>query len=115
MINWHKCCAIFLSHEAHPTWHPHSAFKWINKGVSTKYLVFQIGFNTPRETMILTVIHIIQQKLIHWSSKKLSLAGRIRVENQLTPNNMVQLIILENLQGEYTPNSTTSTQLHLVW
>ena len=45
--------------------------------MSTKYLGFQIGFNIPSETIIALVIHSIGQKLIHWSSKKLSLAGRI--------------------------------------
>ena len=81
MINWHKSCAIWLSHEAHPTWHPNLTFKWINQGASTKYLGFQIGFNIPPETMIALVIHSIRQKLIHWSSKKLSLAGHIIVAN----------------------------------
>ena len=83
MINWHKSCAIWVSHEAHPTWHPNHTFKWINQGASTKYLGFQIVFNIPSETMIETFIHSIQQKLIHWSLKKLSLAGRIIVENQI--------------------------------
>ena len=83
MINWHKSCAIWLSQETHPAWHPHPAFKWINQGASTKYLGFQIGFNIPPETMIAPVIHSIRQKLIHWSSKKLSLAGRIIVANQV--------------------------------
>ena len=82
MINWHKSCAIWLCHEAHPTWHPNPAFKWLNQGASTKYLGFQIGFNIPPKTIMITpVIHSIQQKLIHWSSKKLSLAGRIIVAN----------------------------------
>ena len=57
MINWHKSCAIWLSHETHPEWHPHPAFKWINQGASTKYLGFQIGFNIPPQTMIAPVIH----------------------------------------------------------
>ena len=59
MINWHKSCAIWLSHEAHPTWHPHPAFKWINQRESTEYLGFQIGFNIPPETMIVLIIHPI--------------------------------------------------------
>ena len=83
MINWHKSCAIWLSHEAHLAWHPHPAFKWINQGANTKYLGFRIGFNIPPETMIALVIYSIQQRLIHWSSKKLSLAGRIIVANQV--------------------------------
>ena len=33
--------------------------------------------------MITPVIHSIRQKLIHWSSKKLSLVGRIIVANQV--------------------------------
>ena len=33
--------------------------------------------------MIAVVIHSIRQKLIHWSSKKISLAGRIIVANQV--------------------------------
>ena len=83
MINWHKSCAIWLSHETHPAWHPHPAFKWIKQGESTKYLGFQIGFNIPTETIIAPIILSIRQKLIHWSSKKLSLAGRIIVANQV--------------------------------
>ena len=33
----------------------------------------------------------------------------------ITRNNMVQPIMLDNLQGKYTPDSTIGTQLHLVW
>ena len=33
----------------------------------------------------------------------------------ITRNSMVQPIMLDNLQGKYTSDSTTSTQLHLVW
>ena len=59
MINWHKSCIIWLSHDAHPAWHPDPAFKWINQGESTKYLGFQIGFNIPPKTMITPVIRSI--------------------------------------------------------
>ena len=61
MINWHKSCAIWLSHETHPVWHPRPAFKWINQEASTEYLGFQIGFNIPPETMIAPVINSIRQ------------------------------------------------------
>ena len=64
-------------------WHPHPAFKWINQGASTKYLGFQIGFNIPSRAMIAPIIHSIRQKLIHWSSKKLLVAGRIIVANHI--------------------------------
>ena len=33
----------------------------------------------------------------------------------ITCNNMVQPIMLDNLQGKYTLDPTTSMQLHLVW
>ena len=65
IINWHKSCAIWLSNEPHPTWHPHPSFMWINQGASSMYLGFQIGYNTPPKTIIAPVIHSIQQKLIH--------------------------------------------------
>ena len=44
---------------------------------------FQIGFNISPDMMVELVIHSIQQKLIHWSLKKLSLTGRIIVANQV--------------------------------
>ena len=79
MINWHKSCAIWLSHALRP----HPNFMLINQGVSTRYLGFQIGFNIAHETMIAPIIHSIQQKSIHWSSKKLSLRGHIIGANQV--------------------------------
>ena len=45
--------------------------------------VFQIGFNIPPKTMIASIIHSIQQKLIYWRLKKLSLAGCIIMVNHV--------------------------------
>ena len=81
IINWHNSYAISLSNESHPAWHPHPSFMFINQGASTKYLGFQIGFNILSEITI--VIHSIWQKLMYWSSKKLSLSGHIIVANQV--------------------------------
>ena len=78
--NWHKSCVIWLYDESHPSWctHPNFTWEWA-QGI----WLFQIGFNIPPKTMIASIIHSIQQKLIHWSSKKLSLAWCVIMANQV--------------------------------
>ena len=80
------------------------------------YLGFQIGYNTPPKTIIAPVIHSIQQKLIHWSLKKLTSGTHHSGESGITCNNVVQVqpIILDYLQRKYTSNLEFRTQLHLV-
>ena len=106
MINWYKSRAIWLYDESHPAWHPHPNFMWINQGESTKYLGFQIGFNIFSEMMVAPVIHSIRQKLIHLE-KTLTIRSCHSGKSGIRRNDIVQPIMLYNLQGRYTLDSTT--------
>ena len=53
-----------------------------------RYLGCQVGINLPPETHIQPLLISLRKKFIFWSSKSLSLAGRLVISNQVLLSSM---------------------------
>ena len=82
-LNWYKTVGFWVGNSSIPGWSPHPYFQWIPEGSSLRYLGCQVGIDIPREAQIVHVLNCIHRKLLYWSSKGLSFAGRIIVVNQV--------------------------------
>ena len=82
-INWHKSCGFWIGQRDPPQWLPSAQFQWIPAGTSVRYLGCQIGIHLLAEQQIAPLLLSIRKKLLHWSSARLSLAGRVVVANQV--------------------------------
>ena len=87
-LNWKKTVGFWVSDLAFPDWLPHPQFKWIVEGTSTRYLGCQVGINIPPEVQIAPLLHSMRKKLLYWSNRRLSLAGRLVVANQVLLSSM---------------------------
>ncbi len=87
-LNWSKTVAFWVSENPLPSWLPHPGFRWIPEGVAIRYLGCQVGINILPELQISPVLHSIRKKLMYWSTKQLSLAGRIVIVNQVLLSSM---------------------------
>jgi hypothetical protein len=83
-VNWHKSATIWASKKDR-TWHwgTEVGLKWIPRGEGSRYLGVLVGFHLPIEANFDRLMGALKSKLIAWSHNHLSLAGRIRVANQV--------------------------------
>ena len=88
IINWHKSVGFWVGEGLTPTWCPDSGFRWIPKGSPVRYLGCQVGINLPPEAHIQPLLLSLRKKLIFWSSKNLSLVGRLVISNQVLLSSM---------------------------
>ena len=82
-INWHKSCGFWIGQGDPPQWFPSPQFQWVPAGTPVRYLGCQIGIDLSAEQQIAPLLLSIRKKLLHWSSARLSLAGRVVVANQV--------------------------------
>ncbi len=87
-LNWNKTVGFWIGESATPNWQPHPEFRWIPEGVSVRYLGCQVGVNISPASQIVPLLNCIRRKLLYWSSKRLSWAGRIVVVNQVLLSSM---------------------------
>ena len=71
-----------------PQWKPDPRFCWLGKGTPVRYLGCQVGIELSSEQQITALLLTIRKKLLHWSSAKLSLAGRIVIANHVLLSTM---------------------------
>ena len=57
--------------------------RWVPAGTSVRYLGYHIGLDLSAEQQVAPLLLSIRQKLLLWSSARLSLAGRVVVTNQV--------------------------------
>ena len=83
-INWAKCSAIWASDQPQDwSWGEELGLKWIAPGQSTRYLSFPVGYRINQKDKNDKVLQQVRTKLAAWSPRKLSLAARILVTNQV--------------------------------
>ena len=82
-LNWNKTVGFWVSDLPLPNWLPHPNFRWISEGMAVRYLGFQVGINLSPELQIAPLLYSIRKKLMYWSAKRLSLAGRIVIVNHV--------------------------------
>ena len=88
IINWHKSVGFWVGKSVTPTWCPDVGFRWVPKGFPVRYLGCQVGINLPLKAHIQPLLISLRKKLIFWSSKSLSLAGRLVISNQVLLSSM---------------------------
>ena len=81
IINWHKSVGFWVGEGLTPTWCPNIGFCWIPKGSLVRYLGCQVGINLPPEAHIQPLLLSLRKKLNFWSSRNLSLVGRLVISN----------------------------------
>ena len=82
-INWHKSYGFWVGEVDRPQWSPSAQFQWVPPGRAVRYLGCQVGLDLTAEQQIAPLLLSIRKKLLHWSSARLSLAGRVVVANQV--------------------------------
>ena len=72
LLNWSKTVGLWVNNGLPPLWSPHQEFKWLSRGV-----------DIPKDVQISHLLMTIRKKLMFWSSRNLSFAGRIVVANHV--------------------------------
>ena len=83
LVNWNKSFAFWVGDVNPPLWNPHPQFRWIPSGCPVRYLGCTIGVDLSMENQVAPLLLSLRQKLLLWSSAKLSFAGRVIVANQV--------------------------------
>jgi len=97
-INWNKSFTIWASKRNKDwEWGRKVGLQWIPKGKGVRYLGIQVGFHLPPEANFDKMLSVLKDKLINWSTCRLSLAGRILVANQVLLASMWYLAASWNL------------------
>ena len=81
-INWNKSKGIWISLEAELVWKPNAEFRWIVKGEATRYMGTWISVDIDQGIQLQHISKICD-KIRNWSGMKLSLVGRIIVDNHV--------------------------------
>jgi hypothetical protein len=71
--------------------------QWVLEGKGVRYLGIQVGFHLPPEANFSKLVTALKNKLINWSTCRLSLAGRILVANQVLLASMWYMAAAWNL------------------
>ena len=82
-INWDKMVGFWIDSHEPPDWSPDQSFAWVPYDSTVRYLGCQIGLEVSPENQVAPLLLTIRKKLIYWSSKKLSLAGRVVIVNRV--------------------------------
>ena len=87
-LNWNKTIGFWIGNCSVPNWCPHPQFRWIPEGESVRYLGCQVGVNISPATQLVPLLNCIRRKLLYWSSKRLTWAGRIVIVNHVLLSTM---------------------------
>lgn len=83
-LNWDKSRAIWASSEARTwSWGEELGLQWVAYGDTVRYLGFPFGANLAPKDLDGKVLLQVRTKLNAWGGKRLSLAARVLVANQV--------------------------------
>lgn len=83
-VNWDKTFGVWAANSPRTcSWGEDLGLKWLAEGEVTKYLGFPFGLNISQADKDAKILLQIRSKLQAWSGKKLSLAARVLVSNQV--------------------------------
>ena len=83
-LNLHKSVGLWLAvGPRNWQWGEEAGLKWLKKGEITRYLGYPFGIDIPQKEKEAKMFSQIRKHLLRWSASKLSLAGRIMVNNQV--------------------------------
>mgnify|MGYP007069670987 CR=1 FL=1 len=85
---WCKFVGFWVSMRSLPSWRPSESFRWIQEGVSVRYLGCQVGINIHKERLLAPLMLSLRKKLLIWDTTELSLAGRVMIANQVLLSSM---------------------------
>ena len=81
IINWNKRVGFWVGKSEPPSWSTDLNFHWTPKASAVCYLRYQTGIELTLEQQMAPLLCTIKQKLLRWSSSKLSLARRTVMVN----------------------------------
>ena len=79
---------IRIKNNGVPHWLPHPNFQWLQHRRSIWYLGCRVGIDITNDQLIAPLLMSLKKKLLFWSSKHLSFAGRIIIANQVLLSSM---------------------------
>ena len=82
-VNWCKSMGFWVSARPLPSRRPSEFFRWIQEGVSVRYLGCQVGINVNKERLLAPLMLSLRKKLMIWDTIELSLADRVMIANQV--------------------------------
>jgi hypothetical protein len=83
-VNWNKTAVIWASKRSKNwEWGQEMGLQWVLEGKGVRYLGIQVGFHLSSEVNFDKMLIALKGKFINWSTRSLSLAGRILVANQV--------------------------------
>jgi hypothetical protein len=83
-LNIHKSIALWISTKERTwSWGKSKSFKWLRKGEVTNYLSFHFGWAISKEEKYNRLLNQIKRYIIDLGGRKLSLASRILIANQV--------------------------------
>ena len=100
-LNLHKSVGIWVAHtERTWQWGEEAGLKWLPPGEVTRYLGYPFGLNISQREKDTKMLNQIRKHLARWSDKKLSLAGRIMVANQVILASIWYLASCTDISGQ---------------
>jgi hypothetical protein len=83
-LNIQKSIALWISTKERTwSWGESKGLKWLMKGTATNYLSFHFGWAISKEEKDNQLLNQIKRYIIDLGCRKLSLAGRILIANQV--------------------------------
>lgn len=83
-LKWDKSFAVWASNEPRSwNWGEELGLQWVAEGETVRYLGFPFGANLAQKDLDGKVLLQIRNKLNAWGGKRLSLAARVLVANQV--------------------------------
>ena len=99
-LNLHKSIGVWVAHtERTWQWGEDAGLKWLPPGEVTRYLRYPFGLNIPQREKDNRMLTQIRKHLARWADKKLSLAGRIMVSNQVILSSIWYLASCSDISG----------------
>jgi exonuclease III len=100
-LNLHKSIGLWVAHNDRTwQWGEEAGLKWLPPGEVTRYLGYPFGLNIHQREKDNRMLAQIRKHLARWSDKKLSLAGRIMVSNQVILSSIWYLASCTDILGQ---------------
>ena len=114
-LNLHKSIGLWLV--ARPRswqWGEEAGLKWLEKGEVTRYLGYPFGIDVPQKEKDAKMLGQIRKHLLRWSAKKLSLASRIMLSNQVVLSSIWYLASCTDFSGKSLKLARTAV-MNYMW
>ena len=114
-LNLHKSTGLWVGQEERTwQWGEAEGLKWLPQGEVTRYLGYPFGLHIPQREKDNKMLGQIRKHLQRWSSKPLSLAGRIMVVNQVILSSIWYLASCTDLSS-HALKLARSTVRNYIW